>query len=471
MATTIIDPTTGQIVSRNNPRTPPNVVTLPVASATGVGLAHQIVHNVLAFGAIGDGVNDDSPYIQAAINAAQNAGGGTVFLPAPYTYLCASSLSITSPINMVGGGGWGIGDANAAKIKAVANLNAHLVQFTTPATKGMVGACFRNLVFDGQGANQTAGDIFNATGAIHCLWDFVHFIKPWGNGLALFQDGNGGTGHHNKIVNCLFDNGTQSNGGDGRGLLIQASDENYVGFCDFEGNGRVGAAQPNHIYDRSGLNQFVGCVFVNGATGVKCEANASRIVGCVFDGCKDHNIRLNGSRHIVSACNFLTIGIGSTANTIEGVRIDNVADCAVTGCTFAPDAGGGCSSGVSLNTGPATNTMVTDNTFTTVTGAFGTAAVNLGAGLGHRITNNRGWNPRGSQTPPTITASPMLLANPFPYDCTVYVAGGTVSAISITGASGGAVATGVTSGPIRVPCGGSITLTYSVAPTWTWFAD
>jgi hypothetical protein len=45
----------------------------------------------------------------------------------------------------------------------------------------------------------------------------------------------------------------------------------------------------------------------------------------------------------------------------------------------------------------------------------------------------------------------------------VTVSGGTVTIIAVNG-----VSTGLTSGAIYVPAGGTITLTYSAAPTWAW---
>lgn len=88
--------------------------------------------------------------------------------------------------------------------------------------------------------------------------------------------------------------------------------------------------------------------------------------------------------------------------------------------------------------------------------------------VGHlgKITNSNNYNPTGPQTAPTIPASGTALTNPFPFDCTVYVSGGTVTAIAV-----GGTATGLTSGAIFIPAGETITLTYSAAPTWVWIGN
>jgi hypothetical protein len=54
------------------------------------------VVNVKDFGAIGDGVTDDTAAIQAAIDQAGSQGGGSVFFPAGQ-YLISATLSITQP--------------------------------------------------------------------------------------------------------------------------------------------------------------------------------------------------------------------------------------------------------------------------------------------------------------------------------------------------------------------------------------
>lgn len=60
--------------------------------------------SVKDFGAVGDGVADDTAAIQAAVNAAGAAGGGTVYFPAG-TYLVSSTILITSHSTYLRGDG------------------------------------------------------------------------------------------------------------------------------------------------------------------------------------------------------------------------------------------------------------------------------------------------------------------------------------------------------------------------------
>lgn len=70
----------------------------------------------------------------------------------------------------------------------------------------------------------------------------------------------------------------------------------------------------------------------------------------------------------------------------------------------------------------------------------------------------------GAQTAPAVPATTVALANPFTFACLVTVRGGTVTVIAIDGTTVGTV-----DGLFLVPAGSTITLTYSVAPTWTWY--
>lgn len=56
-----------------------------------------------AYGAVGDGVTDDTSAIQGALNAANTAGGGVVFLPAG-TYFVTATLTVYDKTTLVGEG-------------------------------------------------------------------------------------------------------------------------------------------------------------------------------------------------------------------------------------------------------------------------------------------------------------------------------------------------------------------------------
>jgi hypothetical protein len=61
----------------------------------------------------------------------------------------------------------------------------------------------------------------------------------------------------------------------------------------------------------------------------------------------------------------------------------------------------------------------------------------------------------------TLAATAVASLNPNPVPVSVTITGGTVTAIAVNG-----VATGLTTGTFTVPAGGSITVTYSAAPTF-----
>jgi len=65
----------------------------PVINLSAIEDKGGQVFNVRAYGAKGDGTTNDTAAVQAAINAANTAGGGTVYFPAG-TYLIAGALSI-----------------------------------------------------------------------------------------------------------------------------------------------------------------------------------------------------------------------------------------------------------------------------------------------------------------------------------------------------------------------------------------
>lgn len=65
---------------------------------------------------------------------------------------------------------------------------------------------------------------------------------------------------------------------------------------------------------------------------------------------------------------------------------------------------------------------------------------------------------------PAVPASTVAVQNTNPYTATVVISAGTITNVSVNG-----ITVGVGAGTYSVPAYGAISITYSVAPTWTWF--
>lgn len=78
-------------------------------------------------------------------------------------------------------------------------------------------------------------------------------------------------------------------------------------------------------------------------------------------------------------------------------------------------------------------------------------------------TNGASLDQGNGFTTPAVPATTVPVTNTSPLPATVVVSGGTGTNVAING-----VAQGTFDGTYTVPSGGTITLTYSAAPTWTW---
>lgn len=339
------------------------------ASLTVSGKTKQVVYNVRDYGALGDGSTDDSTAIQAAVTAA--GVGGLIFFPKG-NFLIGTTINLTYHV-IIEGTGWD----SIITVKNATNINAFT--FTPAGGNYINGAVFRDLKINCNGANQTTGgDGIYGKGAVWCNFERLWITTPWGNCIELLDDNLGGYGHHNRIVGCFFDSGKNSNGGDGRGLRCYQSDENYIIGNTFQDCGRAAASEPNQAFDLAGLNSFIDNSFVGGATGLKFQGAHNRAIGNVFDGSGDHAMRINGDKNLVEGNYFYNVGASGTANTLDGIWVDNVQENRILGNYFQAYNGTNASRyGINLSSGPATNNVVSDNTFTTVNaGTWGSGKIN-----------------------------------------------------------------------------------------------
>lgn len=471
----------------------------------------RTVVSVKAYGAKGDGVTDDTSAIQSAINAVQTSGG-RVFFP-PGTYIVSATLNITGNGTTLRGA-----SRTGATIKTTGMAGAVVLQFgngitqlqdcgvfdlsiTSPAAKTGGAAidmnnCFRTLV-------QRVNTYLQYVG-IRVHNSFITSITDCDirvTGLDGIQfDNDLGKGNDCYIANVTADNGTTATGAGinwtgGEALVVSNSD--FLRFTE-----GIQVAPTTGRQARFGFFTNVmadTCSdstwrFTNAAGGdvvamtlTNCWAGTATNYGIMADGggtARFDGLRIDSSKvlnnglagvRIVGAAKRVSLtnseiiaNSQTTVNARSGVEVTaGVTDFLISGnhITNAMGLNANQGNGIAFDAGATDWFVITGNDLrgnglASISGLAGVTGTN------GKVSDNLGFNPRGAVTAPAVPASTVALINPTNCNATAYVVGGTVTAISV-----GGTATGLTAGAVRVAAGQTITLTYSVAPTWVWIAD
>lgn len=291
------------------------------------------------YGAVGDGVTDDTAALQRAVSAVQQAGGGNVFIPPGYNFLITSSILC--------GGGWpgGVkvhGGGIASQVTLRAGSNCYAFDFgLSGAPQYTPHAVFEDFCLNLNGGSQSAGGGFWARGAVHCKFSRLVIDTPYEAGIRFYQDGTGSYGHHNRITDSVLWNG-RSSAGPGYAVLFQSADENVMMGCLIQDNGNPAHGAAAQVYDTgAGLQSFVGNAWVGGGSGsafFKSDSNPGR---CTFTGNQFDTpngggqcLELTGSQHTVTGNVFLGMGQGQSSGQCAGVNLDGAQYCTVSGNNF-----------------------------------------------------------------------------------------------------------------------------------------
>lgn len=246
--------------------------------------------NVKRYGALGNGINDDSVAIQKAITTAVNLGFSSVFVPTG-TFIIGTTITIPSNFELFGDG------SGLTVLKLKNNVNVGVIT-NSDHINGNTNITVRDLCIDGNGANQVA------------------YSGPATNkiGLELFQTLNCRV-IDIEVKNCagygLWANGNAILDGPGFFSGIYSHDNQAIGT--YIGNGLRRCVVTQCISERNGLTGFFFGASQMVATNIYAFENGSRT------GAQSSNIYIFN----VTGCNFtnMTAACGYTSGIeVQGLR-------------------------------------------------------------------------------------------------------------------------------------------------------
>lgn len=471
-----------------------------IVSYKGRTVAQRLgdVVSVKDFGAIGDGVADDTAAIQAAVNSLST---GTVFLPAG-TYKVTAGITLKSGVSIAGSGQFSttvlVATAGIVAFSMVfgssSGANHTMSDFSIYCTAASVQGfkfvhanrvvlralsfygCLVNFEFDRGGLNTTSDCVSSGTPTLKSgqakLWssDDAAYGCVFST-VSNYRVENNGTGvqspavYLRRAVAIKFSNFV-TNDGDGSGTCVLL--ENDCQGINFNGGVIVAYAlgmvfQKGGGVDKAPISNTINCVDFDQCTTnsvlMTAGENNQVLGGTItssFVATDKVAVYLNGAAVISNTiANLFITGYFSINGT--GVLMNNCSGNKLFGVTIE-----GCSQGLAFGSGVTGAHVSTcdfsDSVTTPVAGNF--------AGATNRIVDCKGFSAASIIGTPALPASGVALTNTSGVPVRVFINGGTVSLISISG-----VASGFTSGAmLLLQPGETLSVTYSVAPSWNWIA-
>jgi hypothetical protein len=328
-------------------------------------LAAQPIYSVKLYGAVGNGSTNDTSAVQAAINAAHAAGGGTVYFPSSTGCYMVTSLTFYSNLSYTGQNG----------SVCVGSLSNSVSMVQTPSNSAFANARISYLIFQGIGTGSSGPECVSLTAPTNVVIDHVtatkcagdgFYITGYGTNHAIPGDGflmtnstashtgrNGMsiiTGKNITVRNSVFE--YNSTGAPYDGVDIEPNNASQVvenitfEDCSFLNNGKVGSSASGHqgfnvwetYANLPNLNlRLIDCTFSGNlrdglyAAGSGYTLNGIYLIG----GSMVNNQALNGYRggaDIWNATNVVVSNMSITAATSNGQA---VFLCGVNGATVA----------------------------------------------------------------------------------------------------------------------------------------
>ncbi|MFE4651522.1 glycosyl hydrolase family 28-related protein [Streptomyces sp. NPDC056707] len=234
--------------------------------------------NVKTYGAVGNGTVDDTAAIQDAIDDANAAGGGVVYIPRG-TYKLTSAIALKSHVQLKGDG-----------------INATVLQQTSSSSHGISGSnlelvSIEDLLVDGPGSGTGRGIHLGGTVVIYSFYVTMRnvMVRQFGD-TGIFID--------DPVTTDLYNVTSKENGAEG--FYITCSDTGTVGTstslvtCYAHNNVGNGFRLYNMVY-----STFTGCAADFNVNGYKIEAcEAVTLTGCGAEQNSGDSIQITGGNCI-----------------------------------------------------------------------------------------------------------------------------------------------------------------------------
>lgn len=388
---------------------------------------------VAAFGAVGDGITDDTAAITNAISAGL-ADGGVVVLP-PGTYNSnGQTVTLNGKRLKISGSG------QSAELVSTATTSATDTSCLSIVGGNTIGGDWieiSDLQLKGSSTSGFGVDLSNVSQSALTNLRVNGFVagSGWGVGLNMGTYTFSCVVTNPVITDCAY-----------AAIMMQGSANANVILGGWLYNNPSGSFALR-IFSSNG-NRVIGTIFqgvANNQGGVELSGQNNSLIGCWLED-NDQAIYANEPDSIIDGCFF-------SGNGTDIAVQSGSSNLLVRNCHFATTPS------ITLAAG-STNTI-----FENCTG-LALADIVDSSGGSFKLINNPGVNPVGSLGAVTMPASGTAYTNSFGVDATVYVEGGTVTGVAVGGTATGAIA-----GAFRVAAGQAITLTYSAAPTWVWLGD
>lgn len=429
--------------------TGPGVGATGPTGPTGSGVAN--CYNVLDYGAVGNGVTDDTVAVQAAIAACAAAGGGVVCFPVR-RYFFAGVLTLPHNVSLSGEfNGPQYTTVNPATTTVGPTLmvtNTSSV-FITQVAPGVGSNAIMNLAF--VWPNQVSPNSPPPT-----VYPYAIQLSQGGTTIygCTFVNAYNGIYIHNgmcKIDNCVI-------GAMNIGIRIDRAVDwttltrvVWVPAFDYV----QGIAYP------SNMDNYM---LTSGSTALLVQRVDELFMSNIgIFGQYEYGIKMVDSPTESPACGYgsgSNIDIDSTGTGIycqstriaaDGFKLNNVT---------LGNTGVACIEMVAGGSEPP-HLVINGGQFR---GDVGTVYYTLNAGILNVLNMWQGDLPPRGLANPVMPASTVPVTNIYPFRVQIFINGGTVSDVGLNG-----VSTGGVRGVVVLNSGQTVSITYSAAPTWAWF--